>query len=69
MLGTDAVGVLREVDVLEVGHLLEERVRARRHGLRGATPIEQARCDELLGAVDDVREPWCGTISTSTFSA
>jgi glutathione S-transferase len=28
---------------------------ARRHGLRGATPIEQARCDELLGAVDDVR--------------
>lgn len=28
---------------------------ARRHGLRGATPLEQARCDELLGAVDDVR--------------
>jgi len=28
---------------------------ARRHGLRGATPLEEARCDELLGAVDDVR--------------
>jgi glutathione S-transferase len=28
---------------------------ARRHGLRGATPLERARCDELLGAVDDVR--------------
>jgi glutathione S-transferase len=27
----------------------------RRHGLRGATPEEEARCDELLGAVDDVR--------------
>jgi glutathione S-transferase len=28
---------------------------ARRHGLRGATPHEEARCDELLGAVEDVR--------------
>ena len=28
---------------------------ARRHGLRGATPLEEARCDELLGAVEDVR--------------
>ncbi len=28
---------------------------ARRHGLRGAGPEEEARCDELLGAVDDVR--------------
>ena len=28
---------------------------ARRHGLRGANPLEAARCDELLGAVDDVR--------------
>jgi glutathione S-transferase len=28
---------------------------ARRHGLRGATPEEEDRCDELLGAVDDVR--------------
>src|SRR5512138_1110962 len=28
---------------------------ARRHGLRGATAEEEARCDELLGAVDDVR--------------
>jgi glutathione S-transferase len=28
---------------------------ARRHGLRGATPLEEARCDELLGCVDDVR--------------
>ena len=28
---------------------------ARRHGLRGATPLETARCDELLGAVEDVR--------------
>jgi glutathione S-transferase len=28
---------------------------ARRHGLRGATPLEAARCDELLGAVEDVR--------------
>lgn len=28
---------------------------ARRHGLRGATPEEEARCDELLGAVEDVR--------------
>jgi glutathione S-transferase len=28
---------------------------ARRHGLRGQTPEEEARCDELLGAVDDVR--------------
>ena len=28
---------------------------ARRHGLRGADPVESARCDELLGAVDDVR--------------
>jgi len=28
---------------------------ARRHGLRGTTPLERARCDELLGAVDDVR--------------
>jgi glutathione S-transferase len=31
------------------GHL------ARRHGLRGASPLEEARCDELLGCVDDVR--------------
>ena len=28
---------------------------ARQHGLRGSTPVEEARCDELLGAVDDVR--------------
>jgi glutathione S-transferase len=28
---------------------------ARRHGLRGADAAEEARCDELLGAVDDVR--------------
>jgi glutathione S-transferase len=28
---------------------------ARRHGLRPADPVEAARCDELLGAVDDVR--------------
>lgn len=28
---------------------------ARRYGLRGAGPEEEARCDELLGAVDDVR--------------
>jgi glutathione S-transferase len=28
---------------------------ARRHGLRGAGPEEEARCDELLGAVEDVR--------------
>ncbi len=28
---------------------------ARRHGLRGADLLEEARCDELLGAVDDVR--------------
>jgi glutathione S-transferase len=28
---------------------------ARRHGLLGSTPIEAARCDELLGAVEDVR--------------
>jgi glutathione S-transferase len=28
---------------------------ARRHGLRGAGLVEEARCDELLGAVDDVR--------------
>lgn len=28
---------------------------ARGHGLRGRTAIEEARCDELLGAVDDVR--------------
>jgi glutathione S-transferase len=28
---------------------------ARRHGLRGASALEEARCDELLGAVDDVR--------------
>jgi glutathione S-transferase len=28
---------------------------ARRHGLRGASPAEEARCDELLGCVDDVR--------------
>ncbi len=27
----------------------------RAHGLRGRTPIEEARCDEWLGAVDDVR--------------
>ena len=27
----------------------------RRHGLRGAGAVEEARCDELLGAVDDVR--------------
>lgn len=28
---------------------------ARRHGLRGGSAEEEARCDELLGAVDDVR--------------
>src|SRR5512140_3981478 len=28
---------------------------ARRHGLRGASPLDAARCDELLGAVEDVR--------------
>ena len=28
---------------------------ARRHGLRGANSLEEARCDELLGCVDDVR--------------
>jgi glutathione S-transferase len=28
---------------------------ARRYGLRGANPLDAARCDELLGAVDDVR--------------
>jgi glutathione S-transferase len=28
---------------------------ARRHGLRGGSPAEEARCDELLGAVEDVR--------------
>jgi glutathione S-transferase len=28
---------------------------ARQHGLRGASALEEARCDELLGAVDDVR--------------
>jgi glutathione S-transferase len=28
---------------------------ARRHGLLPADPVEAARCDELLGAVDDVR--------------
>jgi glutathione S-transferase len=28
---------------------------ARRHGLLGGNPLEAARCDELLGAVDDVR--------------
>lgn len=28
---------------------------ARSHGLRGRTALEEARCDELLGAVDDVR--------------
>lgn len=28
---------------------------ARRHGLRGRTPEEEARCDELMGAVEDVR--------------
>lgn len=28
---------------------------ARSHGLRGASPLDEARCDELLGAVDDVR--------------
>src|SRR5512138_1769340 len=28
---------------------------ARAHGLRGRTAVEEARCDELLGAVDDVR--------------
>ena len=28
---------------------------ARRHGLRGASALEEARCDELLGAVEDVR--------------
>jgi glutathione S-transferase len=32
-----------------LGHL------ARRHGLRGADAPEEARCDELLGVVDDVR--------------
>jgi glutathione S-transferase len=28
---------------------------ARLHGMRGKTPVEEARCDEVLGAVDDVR--------------
>ncbi|HZZ85528.1 MAG TPA: glutathione S-transferase family protein [Anaeromyxobacteraceae bacterium] len=28
---------------------------ARAHGLRGRNAVEEARCDELLGAVDDVR--------------
>ncbi|HTT71974.1 MAG TPA: glutathione S-transferase family protein [Anaeromyxobacteraceae bacterium] len=28
---------------------------ARAHGLRGRDALEEARCDELLGAVDDVR--------------
>jgi glutathione S-transferase len=28
---------------------------ARAHGLRGRSALEEARCDELLGAVDDVR--------------
>jgi glutathione S-transferase len=28
---------------------------ARTHGLRGKTAIEEAQCDQLLGAVDDVR--------------
>ena len=28
---------------------------ARAHGLRGGSPVEEARCDEALGAVDDVR--------------
>jgi glutathione S-transferase len=28
---------------------------ARAHGLAGRTPVEMARCDEWLGAVDDVR--------------
>ncbi len=28
---------------------------ARRHGLRGKSAEEEARCDELLGAIDDVR--------------
>lgn len=28
---------------------------ARRHGLRGRDALEEARCDEVLGAVDDVR--------------
>jgi glutathione S-transferase len=28
---------------------------ARTHGLRGSTAIEEALCDQLLGAVDDVR--------------
>ena len=28
---------------------------ARSRGLRGRNPVEEARCDELLGAVDDVR--------------
>jgi glutathione S-transferase len=28
---------------------------ARAHGLRGRNALEEARCDELLGAVDDVR--------------
>lgn len=28
---------------------------SRRHGLRGASPLEEARCDELLGCVEDVR--------------
>jgi glutathione S-transferase len=27
----------------------------RQHGLRGASALEEARCDELLGAVEDVR--------------
>jgi len=28
---------------------------ARQHGLRGSSLLEEARCDELLGAIDDVR--------------
>ena len=27
----------------------------RTHGLRGRTPVEEARCDEWLGGIDDVR--------------
>lgn len=29
---------------------------ARTHGLRGGSAVEEAQCDELLGAVDDVRQ-------------
>jgi glutathione S-transferase len=52
----DAVPVWEEPDGLRLAqsgaianHL------SRTHGLRGKNAVEEARCDELLGAVDDVR--------------